>query len=120
MTTKQHYVIYNQRRGVSKHGGALITIKAKGVTDGNEYITYIDPTNFNSQNWIDITSKPEAGYLVKGMNIKRDNILNADSKFTVLAETHTAEIMLAELDKVWQERNRPKNTFRDLFDDDEQ
>ena len=117
MAIKQNYVIYNQRSGVSKHGGRLITINAIGVTDRKEYITYIDPTNYNSQHWIDVTNKPTGGFLVKGLNIKKDNILNADSKFQVVAETLTPEPILVELHDIWKEQDEVKapNTFRDLF-----
>ena len=118
MANNQKYVIYNQKTGISKHGGTLITINAIGVEDRKEYITYIDPTNYNAQNWIDIVSKPKGGFLVKGLKVKQKNIINADSKFTVLAETHTPEPILVELHNKWKEEDElpPPNTFRDLFE----
>lgn len=118
MAIKQNYVIYNQKSGMSRHGGRLITVNAIGVTDRKEYITYIDPTNYNSKNWVDVISKPSGGFLVKGLNVKKDNIINADSKFQVLAETITPDPILVELHEIWKEQDEKKtaNTFRDLFE----
>lgn len=120
MSIIQNYVIYDQKSGVSRYGGRLITVRAIGVTDRKDYTTYIDPTNYNSQNWIDVTSKPSGGFLVKGLKVKNEEkrILNADSKFTVLAETHIPDPILIELHEIWKEQDEAKtpNTFRELFE----
>ena len=117
-TTLQNYVIYEQHTKISKYGGTVITVNVIGVQDRKEYITYIDPTNYNAQNWTDITSNPQGGFLVSGLKVKKDNILNADSKFTVLAATHTRDALLSELHEVWktQDEKKTANTFRDLFE----
>ena len=116
----QNYVIYNQKTTGSKHGGTVTTVNAIGVSDRKEYITYIDPTNFNSQNWIDIVSKPKSGFLVKGLKVKnfdKKNIINADSKPVILAETITPDPILVELYEIWKEQDEtPPTTFKDLFD----
>jgi hypothetical protein len=118
MAITQNYIIYEQRRGVSRYGGPMITVKMIGVTDELDYVTYIDPSNFNSQKWIDVTSKPGGGFLIQGLEVKKDKIINADSNFVVLAETITPEPILAELNAISKQRREKKTetTFRDLFE----
>lgn len=120
MAIKQNYVIYRQKTSVSKYGGRIFTIYAIGVKDRREYVTYIDPTNFNSQKWIDITTKSGNGFLVTGLNIKdeKKGVINADSQFKILAETHNPDPLLVELYELWKEQDneKPPTNFRDLFE----
>jgi hypothetical protein len=116
---KQNYVIYSQKSSVSRHGGRITTINAIGVQDRKDYITYIDPTNFNSQNWQDIITKPNNAFIVHGLtvkNIQGKYIINADSKPRIIAETSDPSTLLYELHELWREQDEPKTKFKDLFD----
>lgn len=118
---KQNYVIYQQSKQHSRHGGMITKLLAIGVRDRKDYVTYIDPTNYNYQQWQPLVQNPTAGYLLGHMRVKNQDkcILNADSQFKVLAVTATPDVLLYELHDIWKEQDEAPapNHFRELFED---
>jgi len=116
----QPYIIISQKTGLSKYGGTLITINMIGVNDRQEYKTYIDPRNFNYANWQHITQNPGHGFVIRSLKIKNKDkrLISADSKPIIEWEHDDPEVILAQLEEIWNEQDnqRTATTFRDLFE----
>lgn len=115
---KQNYVIVKQETINSRFGGEVVRITIVGTADRFEYLTYVDVRNQNVKNWWHIINHPLRGYVISGVTIKKDNIINADSDPIIFYETDNANELFSEVLAVWrdQDADRRPDHFRRLFD----
>jgi hypothetical protein len=117
-TTKQYYIILAQRQLLSKvNGEKIIEITLVGVEDRELYHTYIDPRNRNYRNWSYVIHNPSQGYLLGPLKIKDSmkNLINADSKVSILVSTEDHEELYTEVLSKWHKQDQTGN-FDSLFD----
>lgn len=104
----QPYVVLNVKRLTSKHGGTIYAVNLVGVLDRTEYYTYVDRRNRNYKNWSRIILNPECGFVIKGCQIKRDELISADSRITVVWQTDRRDDVFDELYDIWTEQDANK------------
>lgn len=121
MATTQNYAILSQQDVPSKHGGMVREIRLVGLVDRQEYITWIDTTNFNHKHWTHIVANPDHGFILKDLKLKkmdnRTDVINADSKPLIAWEhINILDVTAAIADK-WREQDIKKGrpNFDDLF-----
>lgn len=90
----QQYAVVSQIAGVSKNGGAMITVNMRGVTDNKHYHTYVVKTYRNSKNWRLITERPEQGHIVyfRYGKLSAANQIDADSTPDILVSASIADV----------------------------
>lgn len=118
---KQNYVVLEQKAGLSKvTGHAMVTITLVGTKDRKEYITYIDSTNYNRDNWHHVVNNPDHGFVLDNLKVKMHKerlLIDADSKVIIAAEDLDKSRILDALTEVWAEQDaKANNKFKDLFE----
>lgn len=101
----QPYIILSQQPLTSKHGGRVYEVKMVGALDRCQYHTYIDPKNRNYRYWRRVIENPESGFVIKGCQIKRDELISADSRITIVWQTDRQEDVFEELYDIWVEQD---------------
>lgn len=101
----QPYIVLSQHPLTSKHGGKIYEIKLVGAVDRIEYHTYIDPKMRNYKHWRRVIENPECGFVIKGCQIKRDELISADSRITVVWQTDNPNDVYEELYDIWREQD---------------
>ena len=104
----QPYIVLSQHPLTSKHGGKIYEIKLVGAMDRVEYHTYIDPKMRNYKHWRRVIENPECGFVIKGCQIKRDELISADSRITVVWQTDRKDDVFDELYDIWTEQDNKK------------
>lgn len=121
MATKQPYFVLKQESRFSKiQGTPMVKITFLGIKDRSEYVTYVDSANRNHSQWQHLTSRPDHGFIVSNLNIKKykgRELINADSQFVIEWEDQDDQDMLKQIAEIWAEDDRRNDTdkFRDLF-----
>lgn len=101
----QPYIVLSTKKINSKHGGTIWTITLVGAVDRCEYHTYIDRKNRNYKYWARIIEHPSNGFVIKGCQIKRDELISADSRITVVWQTDKSDDVFSELYDIWREQD---------------
>jgi len=101
----QPYIVISQKRLTSKHGGTVYQVNLVGALDRCEYHTYIDPKNRNYSYWRRVVENPECGFVIKGCQIKRDELISADSRISIVWQTDNPEDVFSELHDIWTEQD---------------
>lgn len=104
----QPYIVLKQHPMTSKHGGRVFHVILAGAQDRCEYHTYIDPNNRNYKYWARVVENPESGFVIKGCQIKREELISADSRITIVWQTDRADDVLDELWTIWQEQDQER------------
>jgi uncharacterized protein YbbC (DUF1343 family) len=117
----KHYAIIQQKEKFSKYGGSVTEITLVGLSDRKEYVTWVDPTNFNSKNWAYIVNRPTHGFILTNLKQKRHSsrtdIINADSDFTIAWEHKDASEVIRAIMSKWAEEDEKSRgpNFDDFF-----
>jgi hypothetical protein len=101
----QPYIVLSQKPITSKHGGTVYQINLVGALDRIEYHTYIDPKMRNYKYWHRIIDNPDCGFVIRGCNIKKDCLISADSRITIVWQTDSPEDVFDELYDIWREHD---------------
>lgn len=101
----QPYIVLKQHPMKSKHGGTVHHITLVGVLDRMQYHTYIDPDNRNYKYWYRLINNPQDGFVIKNCQIKRDDLISADSRISIVWQTDNANDIFDELYDIWQEQD---------------
>lgn len=101
----QPYIVLNTKKLPSKHGGSIWAINMVGAQDRLEYYTYVDRKNRNYKNWVRIIEHPNNGFVIKGCQIKRDELISADSRISIVWQTDDPNDVFEELYDIWQEQD---------------
>lgn len=101
----QPYIVLGQKKLTSKHGGTIYEIRMVGGQDRIEYHTYIDPKNRNYKYWRRLIDSPESGFVIKNCQIKRDELISADSRIVIVWQTDDANDVYEELYDIWREQD---------------
>ena len=104
----QPYIVLNTKKIPSKHGGNCWAINLVGALDRCEYYTYVDRKNRNYKNWVRIIEHPTNGFVIKGCQIKRDELISADSRISIVWQTDNADDVFSELYDIWREQDAEK------------
>ena len=108
MVMSQPYIVLSQQQIPSKHGGMVYQINLVGALDRIEYRTYVDPKMRNYKFWYRIIDNPECGFVIRGCNVKKDRLISADSKITVVWQTDSSEDVFDELYDIWKDQDTNK------------
>ena len=95
---KQDYLVKTvdkPRPSTSNTGSKFWRIEFTGITNKKPYVTYIDPSMKNFDKWIRVIENTGGRPQLRGLQIKKENVLNADSDFSIV--------------------NSKSSTFHDLF-----
>ncbi len=109
MTTSNSWIITSITTQVSQYGGDIIKIKFAN-SNRESAITYIDPNNFNINNWHEIIRAWTAGSgvavdnLLRVNNKKKQILINADSKPNIVGTSRTHDEMSEALEDVIHEQ----------------
>ena len=101
----QPYIVLKQHPMTSKHGGRIYHIVLVGGQDRLEYHTYIDPKNRNYRYWSRLIESPDNGFVIKGCQIKRDTLISADSRISIVWQTDDPNDVYEELYDIWSEQD---------------
>ena len=101
----QPYIVLNTKKIPSKHGGNCWAVNMVGVLDRCEYYTYVDRKNRNYKNWVRIIEHPSNGFVIKGCQIKKDDLISADSRITIVWQTDDPNDVFSELYDIWREQD---------------
>ena len=101
----QPYIVLKQHPMTSKHGGKIFHVTLVGAIDRMQYHTYIDPNNRNYKYWARVVENPDNGFVIKGCQIKKEDLISADSRITVVWQTDDANDVFDELYDIWQEQD---------------
>ena len=101
----QPYIVLRQHPMTSKHGGRVFHVTLVGAQDRLEYHTYIDPNNRNYKYWSRVVEHPSNGFVIKGCQIKKDELISADSRITIVWQTDDANDVFNELYDIWREQD---------------
>ena len=104
----QPYIVLKQHPMKSKHGGIVYHITLVGAQDRLEYHTYIDPDNRNYKYWYRLVNSPNDGFVIKNCQIKREGLISADSRITIVWQTDNPNDIFDELYAIWQEQDQNK------------
>jgi|LakMenEpi03Aug12_release.lakeMendotaPanAssembly.Ray.scaffolds.fasta_scaffold919956_2 hypothetical protein len=103
----QPYIVLKQEvRYSTKNKSNYHVITMVGALDRHEYYTYVDVNNRNYRYWTRVINSPDSGFVLKGCQIKRDNLISADSRITIVWQTANAEDVFSELYDIWQEQDK--------------
>lgn len=103
--TQPYIVLKQEVRYSQKNQSNYHVITMVGAQDRQEYHTYVDVNNRNYQYWSRIIDNPDSGFVIKGCQIKRDNLVSADSRIVIVWQTDCADDVLDELWDIWQEQD---------------
>jgi hypothetical protein len=104
---KQPYVVLNQQEKYSeKNGTRYYEITMVGAVDRCEYHTYIDPSMRNYRYWVRVIDSPKNGFVIRGCNVKKNNLISADSRISIVWQTEDPEDVLNDLWDIWQEQDK--------------
>lgn len=101
----QPYIVLRQHPMKSKHGGTIYHVILIGVVDRCEYHTYIDPSNRNYKYWTRVVENPDDGFVIKNCQIKKEDLISADSRISIVWQTDDANVVFDELYDIWREQD---------------
>jgi hypothetical protein len=101
----QPYIVLKQHPMTSKHGGKVFHVTLVGAQDRCEYHTYIDPNNRNYKYWARVVENPSDGFVIRGCQIKKEELISADSRITIVWQTDDANVVFDELYDIWREQD---------------
>jgi hypothetical protein len=104
----QPYIVLSTKKINSKHGGVIYQVNLVGAQDRCEYHTYVDRKNRNYKYWVRIIEHPSNGFVIKGCQIKRDDLISADSRISIVWQTDDANDVFSELYDIWREQDAEK------------
>ena len=124
----EYYAIIEQKNGLSQYSGRPYTkITMLNLGNRQEYVTYVDTSNHNKENWHYIVNHPTWGFVVGNVKLvtrKGKTVVDADSDPVIVDTDQDANNLLLELKKAWAEADAAEsqkssqgcnNNFNDLF-----
>lgn len=119
-----YYAITDQEFGVSRKTGCeMITLTLYDLETREEFRSYVDSSMQNFEQWAEIITQPEKGWVITGVKKKRSygrythEIINADSEPVIVAEYPDARRMFKNLKQYWAQEDFKKTAFGQLFGD---
>jgi hypothetical protein len=122
------YAVIKQSTAISSVTGfETTTLICVDLDTRKEYPTYIDQSNRNRVNWLDIINYPLKGFIITDVDLvqrKGKLVINADSEPRILEEFASSANLAHELKTAWRELDLKqyqttsqgcKNNFNDLF-----
>lgn len=93
--------ITNIKEISSRHGGQVYEIDFIEIDTFETYKTYVDPNNYNVDNWGSILTFPHRGYVINGVRVKnkKKKLINADSRFNIAFNGASRDDLLDEINK---------------------
>lgn len=120
-----YYAIIKQELGVSRKTGAeMITLDLVDVETREEFRCYVDSSMDNFEQWAEIITQPEKGWIITGVKKKRSygrynhEILNADSDPTIVVEFNDHRQMTKRLYQAWAKEDFRNTPYGKLFGDE--
>lgn len=117
-----YYAIIKQELTVSQKSGAeMIVLDLVDVETREEYRSYIDSTMNNFEQWAEIITQPEKGWIITGIKKKRSygrykhEILNADCDPVIVVEYNDVRQMERLLRRAWAKEDFKQTPYGKFF-----